>query len=52
MIDGIFDGGKGADYSLIVCDFLIGVKRDVKVDLEQEHSQLAELEAPKVWYLL
>lgn len=34
MVAGIFDGGKGADNALIVCDVVVGVERDVKVNLE------------------
>jgi len=34
VVARIFDGGEGADDALVVCDLLVGVERDVKVDLE------------------
>jgi len=33
VIDGVFDGGDGADDALVVGDFLVGVEGDVEVDL-------------------
>lgn len=33
VIDGIFDGGERADDALVVGDVLVGVERDVEVDL-------------------
>lgn len=36
MVAGVFDGGKCADNALVVCDFLVGVERDVEVDLEED----------------
>ncbi len=33
MFAGVFDGGKGADDALIVGDVLVGVERDVEVNL-------------------
>ena len=36
MGGGIFDSGKGADDALIVRDVLVGVERDVEVDLEDD----------------
>lgn len=37
MVAGVFDGGKGADNALIVCDVLIGVERNVEVDLQADY---------------
>lgn len=34
MVARIFDGGKGADDALIVCDVLVGVERNIEVDLQ------------------
>jgi len=34
VVDGVFDGGDGADDALVVGDFLVGVEGDVEVDLE------------------
>lgn len=34
MVAGILDGGKGADDALIVCDVLVGVERNIEVDLQ------------------
>ena len=36
MVAGVFDSGKGADDALIVCDVLVGVERDVEVDLQDD----------------
>lgn len=33
MVAGVFDGGKGADNALVVCDAVIRVERDVKINL-------------------
>jgi len=33
IIDSVLDCGKGADNALVVGDVLVGVERDVKVDL-------------------
>jgi hypothetical protein len=33
VVDGVFDGGDGADDALVVSDFLVGVEGDVEVDL-------------------
>ena len=35
MVDGILDGGDGTGDTLVVGDFLVGIKRDVEVDLEE-----------------
>jgi hypothetical protein len=32
----VFDGGKGADNALVVCDLLVAVEGDIEVDLEVE----------------
>lgn len=37
MVAGVFDGGKGTDNALIVCNFLVGVERDIEVDLEDDN---------------
>lgn len=34
VLDGVFDGGKGAHDALVVCDFLVAVEGNVEVDLE------------------
>lgn len=34
IVDGVLDCGKCADYALVVGDLLVGVQRDVEVDLE------------------
>lgn len=33
MLEGVFDGGEGADDALVVGDVLVGVQGDVEVDL-------------------
>ena len=33
MVAGIFNGRKGAHNALVVCDVLVGVERDVEIDL-------------------
>jgi hypothetical protein len=34
IVDGMLDGGQGADDALVVGDFLVLVEGDVEVDLE------------------
>lgn len=34
IVEGVLDGGEGTDNSLVVGDVLVGVERDVEVDLE------------------
>ena len=34
MVAGVFDSGESANNALIVCDVLVGVERDIEVDLE------------------
>lgn len=38
MLDCVFNGWEGADYTLIVCDLLVGIERDVEVDLVERIS--------------
>jgi hypothetical protein len=33
VLEGILDGGEGTDDALVVGDVLVGVERDVEVDL-------------------
>jgi len=33
IVDSVLDCGKSADYALVVGDVLVGVERDVEVDL-------------------
>lgn len=33
ILEGVLDGGEGTDNSLVVGDVLVGVERDVEVDL-------------------
>ena len=33
ILEGILDGGEGTDDALVVGDVLVGVERDVEVDL-------------------
>lgn len=33
MLNGIFDGGEGTDDTLVIGNFLIGVKWNIEVDL-------------------
>lgn len=35
VLDGVLDGGESTDDTLVVGDLLVGVKRDVEVDLER-----------------
>lgn len=44
MLDCIFDGRKGTDYSLIVRDLLVGVEGDIEVDLGQVSTGRTEKE--------
>ena len=34
MFDRVFDGGKGPNNALVICDLFIGVKRNIEVDLK------------------
>lgn len=34
MLAGILDGGKGADDTLVIGDFLVAVQRDIEVHLD------------------
>lgn len=34
MVAGVFDGGNGPNDPLVVCDVLIGIERDIEVDLK------------------
>jgi len=34
VVAGILDGGEGADDALVVGDLLVGIERDVEVDLD------------------
>jgi hypothetical protein len=36
MVDGVFDGGEGADDALVVCDVFFGVEGNVEVDPYQD----------------
>jgi len=33
MLAGIFDSGEGAYYSLVICDFLVEVERNIEINL-------------------
>lgn len=33
IVEGILDGGQGTDDALVVGDLLVGVERDIEVDL-------------------
>lgn len=33
MVDSIFDGREGSDYSLVVCDLLVRIERYIEIDL-------------------
>jgi hypothetical protein len=35
VVNGIFDGGDGAGYTLGVGDFLITIERDIEIDLRK-----------------
>ena len=36
VVAGVFNGGKGTDDALVVCDIPVGVEWDVEVDLEDD----------------
>ncbi|POR33511.1 Uncharacterized protein TPAR_06301 [Tolypocladium paradoxum] len=36
VVEGVLDGGDGADDALVVCDLLVFVEGDVEVDLNQD----------------
>ena len=38
MVDGILDGRNGADDSLVVRDLLVGVERNIEINLEYSQS--------------
>jgi hypothetical protein len=33
VVDGIFDGWNSSGNTLIICNFLVGIERDVEIDL-------------------
>jgi len=43
MVEGVLDGGDGADDALVVGDVLVLIERDVEVDLEREMRENSAL---------
>jgi len=43
ILGSIFDGRESASDTLVVCDFLIGIKRDIEIDLDAIAQLAAQL---------